>query len=285
MNSNEWPLVFFTLFSQASAGIMLAVCMMYFLMRADAASAWVEYRRTAAMVALVLMGMALVISFLHLSRPLASVFAVTNLQVSWLSREIILAGIFFLLTAILLLFQGNAAGRWGEFLTAGSGLVGLLLVYSMVRLYMIPTVPVWNNPSTPLAFFSSTLLLGTLAGLVVMVFLAGRAGHADLPQHAARLLVVLVIAGAVLQIGNSLYVWFGQTLAEGSFPPPELPVMFRVLQALLMVAGMAAMVAWYLRGMPLQGHTVWLYVAVAGIFSAELLGRFIFYASYYRLGV
>lgn len=285
MNSNEWPLVFFTLFSQASAGIMLVSTLMLFLLKEDIHAAGVEFRRTAALLALVLMGLALMVSFLHLSRPHASVFAMSNLGASWLSREIILAGVFFFFTALVYLVPGPAMGKWPSALMIASGFVGLILVYSMVRLYMIPTVPAWNNPSTPLAFFSSTLLLGALASLVVIGYLANRSVQADFPQNLVRILAILVLAGALFQLGNTLFVWFGQTLAEGSFPAPELPVMIRVIQIVLLVAGIAIMATWYSRNLPLQGSLAWFLVAGTGFILAELLGRFLFYASYYRLGI
>jgi hypothetical protein len=181
MNSNEWPLVFFTLFSQASAGIMLTATLLLFLLKEDGTLAGSEFRRVAALIALGLMGLALMISFLHLSRPHASVFAISNLGDSWLSREIVLAGIFFLFTGLVYLVPGPAGNNWAGALMIASGFVGLVLVFSMVRLYMIPTVPVWNNPSTPLAFFSSTVLLGTMFSLVVIGWLANRAGHMGFP--------------------------------------------------------------------------------------------------------
>jgi anaerobic dimethyl sulfoxide reductase subunit C len=285
MNSNEWPLVFFTLFSQASAGIMLASALMLFLLKGDGNASGAELRRTAALFALVLMGMALMISFLHLSRPHASVFAISNLGASWLSREIILAGVFFLFTALVYLMPGIAGGKWSSAMLIASGVAGMVLVYSMVRLYMIPTVPAWNNPATPLAFFSSTLLLGAMISLGVMAYLATRSGHPDFPHKLVRMIAILAVAGALLQLGNTLYVWFGQTLAEGSFPAPELPAMIRVVQVLLLAASLGVMAAWLVRGLPLQGYLAWVLVAGTGFIAAELIGRFLFYASYYRLGI
>jgi anaerobic dimethyl sulfoxide reductase subunit C len=285
MNSNEWPLVFFTLFSQASAGIMLTATLLLFLLKEDGTLAGSEFRRVAALIALGLMGLALMISFLHLSRPHASVFAISNLGDSWLSREIVLAGIFFLFTGLVYLVPGPAGNNWAGALMIASGFVGLVLVFSMVRLYMIPTVPVWNNPSTPLAFFSSTVLLGTMFSLVVIGWLANRAGHIGFPQGMVRIMAILLLAGALLQLGNTLFVWFGQNLAEGSFPPPELPVIIRVAQVALLVVALGVIATWYSRGLPLQGHFFWFIIAGAGFFTAELIGRFLFYASYYRLGI
>lgn len=285
MNSNEWPLVFFTLFSQASAGIMLTASLALLLLREDGPVIGMELRRMVVLLALMLMGVALLISFLHLSRPQASVFAMSNLGSSWLSREIILAGVFFACTAMVYFFPGTAGSKWSSVLVAVSGLLGLVLVFSMARLYMIPTVPAWNNPTTPLAFFSSTLVLGAMISLGVMIFLANRTGEPGFSQNLLKLAAILVIAGALFQLGNSLFVWFGQSLPEGAFPPPQLPAMLRGLQVLMLVAGLAIMLAWMGRSLPWQGAQAWLIVAGTCFVLAELIGRFLFYAGYYRLGI
>lgn len=44
-----------------------------------------------------------------------------------------------------------------------TAITGLLLVFSMSMVYMLPTVPAWNSLATPVGFFTTTLLFGNVA--------------------------------------------------------------------------------------------------------------------------
>ena len=55
-----------------------------------------------------------------------------------------------------------------------SAFSGVLLIVAMSGIYMIPTVPAWNTFYTPLSFFGSAVLLGTI-GMVIFMMLTGNA--------------------------------------------------------------------------------------------------------------
>jgi anaerobic dimethyl sulfoxide reductase subunit B len=109
-------------------------------------------------------------SLFHLGHPERSYRALANLRQSWLSREILLtllfAGSSSILAIVEILQIANTTVR--DSLWAITVLLGGTLVYAMVRIYRLRTVPIWNRTITTAAFFSTSLLLGsTITGLAI----------------------------------------------------------------------------------------------------------------------
>jgi DMSO reductase iron-sulfur subunit len=201
---DELPLVGFTLLTQMAVG--MAACGL-----ALSPLPW-----NVLLMIGVLFGVGSLISFLHLGRKRNAWRAVAHLKKSWLSREILLAGLFgltWLLTVGLLLLKNSGLAL------AGLTLVGFGLVYSMSRVYRLATAPAWNSWRTPAAFFLSAAILGTLGMnllapdtrwlVVAGVALAAEMGMAlaaePKPPGALGWLRVALIAAA---IGGVLLVGF-----------------------------------------------------------------------------
>ena len=99
-----------------------------------------------------IMLIALLSSFVHLGQPRHAWRAIANLRTSWLSREVLFAGLF-------------VGALIGTLATGGSGIwlanaMGLALIISMGHVYRLRTVPEWNHRATTASFFVTTLLLG-----------------------------------------------------------------------------------------------------------------------------
>jgi DMSO reductase anchor subunit len=182
-----------------------------------------------------LLGLGGLLSFLHLGRKRNAWRAVLHLKKSWLSREILLAGLFGVSWAITAgwIWLGNASvALWPM------ALLGLATVYSMGRVYLLRSVPGWNNWRTPLSFFLSAIVLGTLGMNLFLpgsawVIVAGIAMLAELglslsTRDAARdtasrgriILLLLTVLGCLLIIftRSSSGIWqasllFGMALA------------------------------------------------------------------------
>jgi anaerobic dimethyl sulfoxide reductase subunit B len=143
----EFPLIAFTLLSQMAVG--MAVCML----------ALSSTSLPLLLVVGALLGMGGLVAFLHLGRKRNAWRALAHIQKSWLSREILRAGLFgaaWALTTLLAWFHTTSFVPW---LTA---LLGLGLIDAMAQVYRIRAVPAWNTWRTPAAFFLSTAILGTL---------------------------------------------------------------------------------------------------------------------------
>ncbi|MGA7614232.1 MAG: DmsC/YnfH family molybdoenzyme membrane anchor subunit [Thermoanaerobaculia bacterium] len=121
-------------------------------------------------------GAALVLSTLHLGKPLRAWRAVLNVRTSWLSREIVFANLFLLLGAVWLSFPrfGVAVG-WAAFAC------GVALAWSIDHVYRaIPR-------DEPMPFHSAETMLG-----VVLLF-GIAAGARIVAWPAAALIVALFV--------------------------------------------------------------------------------------------
>jgi len=296
MNGNEWPLVFFTLFTQISAGMIMTMFALSVIFRQHEMVVNIEFRRNVVLIALVFMGLALLLSFMHLARPLHSVFSLHGLASSWLSREILLASAFFgLLLAIIILMKAGAPG-----LKAGAtdallhnGLVGIaviisiLLIYSMIRIYMLPTVPAWNSIATPISFFNTALLLGPAALLIAMVHFLPQPMMLPETKNIITTLLVLILAGILIHLTISLFLIPKEIPPAVAVIPEKVGAYWTIAQWFFLFVGLSFMIAWYVLLMTDSNHlkTSMLYLGGLALLLAEVSARYQFYASYYRIGV
>lgn len=161
---------------------------------------------TALLVVEAIMVISMLISLAHLGTPSTAYRAVANLRTSWLSREIFFT-VLFTLTGGLSIFV-----QWGQIGSTGirsvvawlAAVFGLLLVYSMSRLYMLRTVPVWNTPFTPISFFLTSFILGgLLIGAVFSVSQAvGFLSDASLDTNV----LVTITTGVLLLLGGEFFM-------------------------------------------------------------------------------
>jgi DMSO reductase iron-sulfur subunit len=160
---HEIPLVAFTLLVQLAVGVSVCGLLLPQLPR----------------VALVMIGTALVlgglISFLHLGRKRNAWRAVFHLKKSWLSREILMTGLFGLTWAVTTDVQLSLKVSPSPWPMA---ILGIGVIYCMSRVYLLRAVPHWNSWRTPVSFLLCTVLLGILAMnlfnlLEEWIFLAG----------------------------------------------------------------------------------------------------------------
>jgi len=144
--AHELPLVAFTLLAQMAAGLALG--------------GLVTPLSMPAMLSIgMLLGLGGLISFLHLGRKRNAWRAVVHIRKSWLSREVLMAGLFAIAWAVTAgwqVWQGSPTTPWPM------AILGIGLVYSMSRVYRLRAVPSWNTWRTQAAFFLSTITLGSL---------------------------------------------------------------------------------------------------------------------------
>jgi anaerobic dimethyl sulfoxide reductase subunit B len=145
--SHELPLVAFTLFIQLAAGMAVGSLLLPSIPMSVLLSIGL------------LLGIGGLISFLHLGRKRNAWRAILHINKSWLSREVLMASLFGLawVTAVGVQWYWKASpGVWPM------ALLGLGLVYSMSRVYLLRAVAAWNSWRTPTSFFLSAVVLGAL---------------------------------------------------------------------------------------------------------------------------
>ncbi len=283
MNHNEWPLVFFTLLSQLGCGMLLSALIAYGTNRAGID--WSSVKPDLLLSVTIVTGIALLISFFHLAKPLHAVYALGNLGSSWLSREILTISLFFAFVAISwfsIKYLPSKTVYHQVFIIMGI-ISGLALMYAMIRLYMIPTVPVWNRFSTPLGFLSSCLVLGPAAFRMLLVIIQKQA-YTESVSGISGVLTIIFLTGLALHMFHILYAFPGSHEISPALDQGTPALAWKISGIFLLLAGGLAWVLSLARDpvMPLQWMAVAVFILV---FMAEVAGRYQFYAHYFRVGI
>jgi len=285
----EWPLVAFTVAGQAAVGIFLFAGLPLFLsVGAGGNAAARETQLNVLAVVLGLLAVAALLSFFHLYHPFRARRVLTNLRTSWLSREIFFELGFMALVAFgaFLAWKRPAEGILLKGILAAAGLAGILFILSMSKLYMLQTVPPWNQAYTPLSFFMTSLSLGALAAALV------RASGADTPSRSgAFILLSFIFAAAEAALAFLVapgHGVFGYRSGPSLRPPAEAHRTLHLARLALLLMGLAlirgAMVAGEGGGIGgLRGNGL-LPVALALVLAGQVAGRFLFYGLFGRPG-
>jgi formate dehydrogenase iron-sulfur subunit len=154
----HWSLVWMTSLIQLSTGTLAAALLSHYS------------GPVVLTLILVLTVFTLNISVLHLGRPAYAWRALKMWRRSWLSREVLLFGLFFLALSSLTTATWLATVKGLPFvnivipalklLAPTLGIAGIL---ASARIYLVPARPAWNTLHTPLDFLLSSALLGCAA--------------------------------------------------------------------------------------------------------------------------
>jgi len=287
MTGSVWSLVFFTLFAQAAFGLVVSLAIVAAGRQRARRIVYTNVRTMVTGIALLLMAAALVFSFFHLGSPEKAFYAVSNLRYSWLSREILMVSVF---SAVLLIWyimqKTDAAGRLANrYMRSLSVLAGALMVYTMARLYMVPTIPVWDSARTLVLFYSSGLLLGAplLMALIVPSYL-GEPGR-PVSYPFLPLLALIIVLSFLIRIP---FIFLHEPAIENpAFPAADIPLLLYVFHYFFLIAGITliSLRIFFLSGNSALIWRIYLMLSLIFIFTGEIIGRYIFYASYLRAGV
>jgi anaerobic dimethyl sulfoxide reductase subunit C (anchor subunit) len=160
MENFHLSLALFTWLTQASVGLLvMRTLYMSLLAGSNRKEIYGQYMLFAALVMLVT---GLFFSFSHLNYPRHAYNAINNLGSSWMSREILAEVI--LLTLLLLWYIINKFRikiiPQPVFETPVL-ITGFLLLYFMIRTYMLPALDELRHPSFALSFIITALLAGS----------------------------------------------------------------------------------------------------------------------------
>jgi len=288
MFSSEWSLVLFTVLTQAAVGIVVISEFTRLLLKNSGA-----HLKWQAPAACALTALGLLFSLTHLGTPLHSVFTILNLGSSWLSREILVVGCFFAVILLLVLQRRKAPEKGATPLAIASIVVGLGAVFVMTRVYLLPTVPVWNSIATTFGFFGTMLLSGSVACGLIGSLENRSAKNAESCSSMAGVFCVSALVGLALKfIGIVLsMIALNNTDNYG-------------MNALHMVAdkGVDGLVAWIVMVCAGIGLFSWFALkamgtkqikliaspalcALALVLAGEIIGRLMFYGTYMRIGI
>lgn len=309
---HEFPLVVFTIIAQMSVGSFVVLGLIHLLGgRAGGRSADVIDKVSDP--ALYAIGPILVVgllaSMMHLGTPIRAINALRHLDSSWLSREILFGLLFAAIGGAF------AFSQWFKWLTprlrqalAGlAALVGLALIWSMTMVYLLPTVPAWDSWATPVRFFATTLLLGSLAvGAAFVVTADVRRRRGTVADEASTTVIMTslrgIAIGAIAMLGMEFVVlplYLGRLATDGSVATATSADTlvntyggYAALQLVLVFLGVALLGLFLSRlatrfssAVQVQMLAIAPVAAFVLVFVGEIIGRMLFYASYARVGL
>jgi DMSO reductase anchor subunit len=220
--------------------------------------------KVAALVSLTLGGLALGASTMHLGRPLFAYRALKMWRRSWLSREVLLFGVFSQIAFgyAAMLWLGCSASSVVGALTVLAGTAG---VTASACIYIVRPRPAWRSNHTFGEFYLSGAILGPLLAAAVGL-------------GARPLLLTATIVAAGLQLLNlaTKFLWLvSSDIFELKASARLLSIQLRSLlllrSALLIVGGII---------LPLQSPSrAVLATALALAFCGEIVGRYLFFVS------
>lgn len=302
MHLVEWPLILFTVMIQMSAGafLFLGILREVRFLKIEEGVFSVAGRPILNVTGFILL-LSVIVAAFHLGSPFNAFNALNNLESSWLSREILSLILFLFSGSIFLLFfiKKSGAGKTIFILALITVLFGYITIASMSMIYMLETVPVWNNFFTPLSFIMTSLILGSGAILHAINIVMNKEKYfsrlkefqsgnlADTFSKLSIFILILLFIQLIINIYQPFY------LSSGTFNDSyDLLINQNFFLLILRILLITAAFFWLLliqRKHVKNSNTLIrkkYYAFYFGILLIqELIGRYLFYAIYSRIGV
>jgi anaerobic dimethyl sulfoxide reductase subunit C (anchor subunit) len=306
MNVRDWALITFTILVQMSVGAMWVLGIAHYFAARKYGAEEADRLSDRALFALVpVIALAFIASLIHLGNPFHAYRAVAHLGSSWLSREIFFGVIFAVLAFVFAFLQWRKIGSTvlRNVVAWLAALDGLVLIFVMSNVYLLPTQPAWNSWATPVSFYVTAFLLGAMA--MGAAFVANytylqrkQPGCADAQCTLMRAALRWIAVAAVLLVGVELVVLpiYMSTVAVGSTAGlASVQLMIGayswalVLRVILAFVGAGVLAVFLYQNAMSAGQEKMLgtlaYAAFVLVLVAEVLGRLLFYATNIRIGV
>ena len=288
MRNKDWTLVMFTTLTQASVGIILCFTLLNYLgADVDLIVQQGLSLKNPVFLAIAFVGIATLISFLHLGSPSNAPNALNNLSGSWISREILALAIYSLsLLLTLVLGWGDWIHRYLAHLLVLNAFSGLALLWMMIRIYVMPTIPPWNSWYTGASFVATAVCLGLLT-----LLLLSQAEFVVLDDRAGGLLTIFLIVVLIIELIAALFHQRRLNQLDTGFDGPILDRgifyrLFLLRMVMLTVAVLMTALLFLMSGpLPESGRYLWMCSLFILVVVQEFVGRLLFYSSYFRIGV
>ncbi|RSK27559.1 DMSO reductase [Bacillus sp. HMF5848] len=273
---HEWPLITFTLLMQLAIGTFLMVMVMRTVLENKMD---ITFTSKGLLFVGPVTAIALLASLFHLGEPLGAYRSLLNISTSWLSREILFSGLFFVLWAVTFyLVKKGKDIKWIGWFTV---IIGVAAVISMAGIYATSIKPAWADMNTFVAFLGTTIVFGALGVAVLSIKpllemkndaalkVLKMIGYASLVAIVIQLVYVPVyVAG--LANGVTAAKQSAELLSTTYAWPSMLHWVLTILGGTLFIYMITRM-----KGRLTQA----VYAAFALVFVGELIGRLVFYAT------
>jgi len=274
MIMHEWPLLIFTLLVQASVGLTLFTALSAYTLQTSAPSL-----RVALVISCIMGGVGLIASVTHLGYPLNAFNSLRHIASSWLSREIVFAGLYLAVLGLTTLIA-LITKRVMTLLVLLAGLIGLVDVFCMSNIYIHASVVTWMHINTYFMFYGSVLILGAVLAIQLLL---PAFRHNNATPLITLAVAAVVLAGVARLIEQPLWINFlSQARMSDSVTFPLHPLVAfdaqsgtRLAAWLIMTLG-AVLFAWSLRK-PRIGRGCALTGSVL-LVIAEIMARYTFFS-------
>ena len=152
-----------------------------------------------SIVGLVLVTGGLLSSTLHLANPKNAWRAFSRFKTSWLSREGVLALVFYLPALLYLAgwWFGANTGAWWVVLSWLIVVLALATVFSTGMIYAcLKTIRQWHTPLTPINY----ILLSLMSGLLLLSFLHQWYADGNLPRPFLAAIVFFIALSGIMKL-------------------------------------------------------------------------------------
>lgn len=306
MNVKEWALVIFTILAQMSVGAFWVLGVLHAYAARKAGVEEADRMSDRALLGIIpVLALGMLASLLHLGSPFSAYKAVTNVGSSWLSREILFGVLFLVFGALYVFLQWRKVGPVSvrSVVSWVAALCGAGLVYSMANVYMLYPQPGWNTLFTPLSFFVTTLLLGALAIGAALVWNYSQVEkhspdcadvQCDLMRDSLRWISVASIVLLGIQL-VALPIYLSYLSVGNSAATTTLRMMFSsygllfTLRLALVFVGAGVFAVFLYQNASSGGQVKNLgsmtYSAFVVVLAAEIMARYLFYATQVQVGL
>jgi len=305
MNTQEWALLTFTILGQMAVGALFVLMIVRAYVSRKAGVEEADRTTDGPLFMIVpIMGLALLASLLHLNNPGNIFGAVPNLGSSWLGREVVFSVTFVILAALFNFLQWRKIGSPGLRTVIGwtAVVVGLVQTYAMGMVYMIRTQPAWNTFATPVTFFVTTLLLGSLAVTVALIVNYSinlkKVNSAEKQMELLHNILQGTTVSAIILLGIEFLVYplyLAYLATQGAAALESVKILTGsyavtlTIRLLLVFIGAGVLAAFMFRNTSaLSREKVMPYLVYSAfflVFVGEVMGRFLFYAAHVRIGL
>ncbi|MEZ8253621.1 dimethyl sulfoxide reductase anchor subunit family protein [Vibrio splendidus] len=278
---HEWSLIFFTVLAQTAVGGYLLIGTRALVLGHDEEK--LNSYKVPMFILWALMGLGFMFSTTHLGSPLRAFNAFNQLGSAWLSNEVFFGAAFFAVGGLQWLLsvvkKGGVAIQ--KALMVGAMVLGVIFMYAMINVYMINTVPTWDNIYTPLSFIMTMVVGGLLLSQFVIVFANDSRFTVD--RNITMLAVIAVAISLLVTVGKLNLIGDIQTSAAKASELVDGLGNYVILQVALL---MASLLVWILPMLnKAKVNPVNLGLALVLFLVSELIGRGLFYSLHMTSGL
>ncbi|KJG15971.1 dimethyl sulfoxide reductase anchor subunit family protein [Photobacterium angustum] len=281
MHFLELPLVFFTVLAQCAVGGYLMVIAHLNSIPDGKQRRLVAVKTIFFVLAFMTIGFAS--STMHLGSPLRAFNSLNRVGGSGLSNEILTGSIFFALTGCYWLTEvcHKSKQRFRSLLRYLAAIAGIIFMAAMVKVYLIETVPLWDNIFTPLDFIFTVMTAGVLFGSLLLNVFGGSNTNAN-KRMAAFGLLIIGLHFIVIIIRTISFSSIATSIHQATTNLQAYMPMIIIQCVLMLLAGWLWMRA---INSEKKQVTMLLSLAFVAIFVAEIFGRGTFYGMHFTVGL